>query len=269
MGRRPAVLVIAGSDSSGGAGLARDVRTLEVVGADALCALTAVTAQTDARLLGVYPVPPAQVRAQIQAAFATRAIGAVKIGMLVDRATLEAVADALAQAPAVPLVLDPVLRASSGAALLEDPGFERLRARLFTRATVLTPNIPEAAALCAEMRLDGEPDGAQLIAWGRRLLAQGPQAVLIKGGHAAGDAAADLLVRPGAEPLWLSGSRFAVGRRGTGCALASALAAALAAGADLEAACRSARAHVRALLQVAQEQAHPAMLITGQTATRE
>ena len=258
MGRRPAVLVIAGSDSSGGAGLARDVRTLELVGADALCALTAVTAQTDARVLGVYPVPPAQVRAQIEAAFATRPIGAVKIGMLVDRATLEAVADALQQAPAVPLVLDPVLHASSGAALLEDPGFERLRARLLPRTTVLTPNIPEAAALCADGILDAAPDAARLIDWGRRLLAQGPQAVLIKGGHAEGAEAADLLMRPGAEPVWLSGARFAVGRRGTGCALASALAAALAAGADLETACRCARAHVRSLLEVGQGEVPPA-----------
>ena len=255
MGRRPAVLVIAGSDSSGGAGLVRDVQTLESQGAAALCAVTAVTAQTDARVLGVLAVPPEQVRAQIDAAFATRPIGAVKIGMLVGRATLEAVADALQRAPAVPVVLDPVLYASSGAALLEDPGFERLRARLFPLTTVLTPNLPEAAALCAEPYVEGEADVARLLEWGRRLLAQGPRAVLIKGGHASGATAADLLLRPGADPVWLSGSRLAAGRRGTGCALASALAAALAAGADVETACRRARAHVRALLEAAQEPA--------------
>jgi hydroxymethylpyrimidine/phosphomethylpyrimidine kinase len=255
MGPRPAVLVIAGSDSSGGAGLVRDVQTLESQGAAALCAVTAVTAQTDARVLGVVAVPPEQVRAQIDAAFATRSIGAVKIGMLVRRATLEAVADALQRAPAVPVVLDPVLRASSGAALLEDPGFERLRERLFPRTTVLTPNLPEAAALCAEPYVEGEADAAQMLEWGRRLLAQGPRAVLIKGGHGTGATAADLLLRPEVEPVWLSGSRLAAGRRGTGCALASALAAALAAGTDIETACRRARAHVRALLEAAQEPA--------------
>ncbi len=255
MERRPAVLVIAGSDSSGGAGLLRDVRTLQDQGADALCAVTAVTAQTDARVLGVVAVPPEQVRAQIDAAFATRPIGAVKIGMLVGRATLEAVADALQGVPGIPVVLDPVLRSSSGAALLEDPGFERLRERLFPRTTVLTPNLPEAAALCGESYAEGEPDAARAIEWGRRLLAQGPCAVLIKGGHATGAMAADLLLRPGAGPVWLSGSRLAAGRRGTWCALASALAAALAAGADLEAACRRARAHVRALLEAAQGEA--------------
>ncbi|MGC8519609.1 MAG: hydroxymethylpyrimidine/phosphomethylpyrimidine kinase [Steroidobacteraceae bacterium] len=263
MARRPAVLVIAGSDSSGGAGLVRDVHTLEILGADALCAVTAVTAQTDARVLGVVAVPPEQVRAQIDAAFATRPIGAVKIGMLLGRATLKVVADALARAPAVPLVLDPVLRSSSGAVLLEDSGFEWLRARLFPLSAVVTPNLPEAAALCGEPYEAGEPDTARVIDWGRRLLAQGARAVLIKGGHASGATAADLLLRPGAEPVWLTGSRFAVGRRGTGCALASALAAALAAGADLETACRRARAHVRVLLEAAQDEA------AGRTAALE
>ncbi len=251
MARRPAVLVIAGSDSSGGAGLARDVRTLEIMGADALCAVTAVTAQTDVRVLGVHAVPPEQVRLQIEAAFATREVGAVKIGMLAESATIDAVADALQSAPAVPLVLDPVLRASSGAALLEEGGLGRLRARLFPLATLLTPNIPEAACLAGEP-LDTDPQPARLVGWARGLLAEGVRSVLIKGGHAGGEAAADVLVRPQAQPLWLSGPRLSASRRGTGCALASAIAAALAAGADLPEACRRGRAHVLALLAEAQ-----------------
>jgi hydroxymethylpyrimidine/phosphomethylpyrimidine kinase len=241
---RPAVLVIAGSDSSGGAGLTRDVRSLEAMGADALCALTAVTAQTDARVLAVHPVPAAQVRAQIEAAFAARRIGAVKIGMLVDRATLEAVADALGNAPAVPVVLDPVLRASSGAALLEDERYERLRARLFPLTTLLTPNLPEAAELAGAVP-EPDPAPARIIGWARRLLEQGVRAVLVKGGHGSGPQAADVLVQPDCEPLWLSAPRLAATRRGTGCALASAIAAGLAAGEDLAAACRRGRAHVR------------------------
>ncbi len=244
---RPAVLVIAGSDSSGGAGLARDVRTLEAMGADALCAVTAVTAQTDGRVLGVHAVPPETVRAQIEAAFASRPVGAVKIGMLARRATIDAVADALQSAPPVPVVLDPVLRASSGAALLEDAECARLRARLFPLTTLLTPNIPEAAVLTGEAP-DAEADPTRRIAWARQLLAEGVKAVLIKGGHASGAEAADVLVEPDVEPLWLSGPRRTAGRRGTGCALASAIAAALAAGAELPEACRQGRAHVLALL---------------------
>ena len=246
-GARPAVLVIAGSDSSGGAGLTRDVRSLEAMGAEALCALTAVTAQTDARVLAIQRVPAAHVRAQIEAAFAARRIGAVKIGMLVDGETLEAVADALDDAPAVPVVLDPVLRASSGGMLLEDERYERLRARLFPLTTLLTPNLPEAAEL-AGARPEPDPAPARIIDWARQLLGQGVGAVLVKGGHASGTQAADVLVQPDREPVWLSAPRLAATRRGTGCALASAIAAGLAAGEDLAVACRRGRAHVRALL---------------------
>lgn len=255
MARRPVVLVIAGSDSSGGAGLARDVRTLEIMGAEALCAVTAVTAQTDAGVLGVHAVPAEQVRLQIEAAFAARTVGAVKIGMLAGPATIDTVADTLRSAPAVPLVLDPVLRASSGAALLEAGALARLRGRLFPLATLLTPNIPEAACLAGEP-LATAPEPARLIGWARRLLAEGARAVLIKGGHASGDVAADVLVRPDHEPLWLSGPRLSASRRGTGCALASAIAAALAAGSTLPEACRRGRAHVLALLAEAQAGAH-------------
>ena len=262
MVRRPAVLVIAGSDSSGGAGLARDVRTLEIMGADALCAVTAVTAQTDATVLGVHVVPPQQVRLQIEAAFATGPIGAVKIGMLAEIATIDAVADALHSAPAAPLVLDPVLRASSGAELLVEGGIHRLRARLFPLVTLLTPNIPEAACLAGES-LDTDPEPARLIKWARGLLAEGVHSVLIKGGHARGETAADVLVQPDAEPLWLSSPRLSASRRGTGCALASAIAAALAAGADLPEACRRGRAHVLALLAEAQAGARAAPAAAG------
>ena len=251
---RPAVLVIAGSDSSGGAGLARDVRTLETMGADALCAVTAVTAQTDAEVLGVYPVPPDQLRAQIAAALATRPIHAIKIGMLAGRAALEEVAEALRAVPGVPVVLDPVLRASSGGVLLDDPGFEALRTRLFPRVTVLTPNIPEAAALCGEPAPRDDPGRERLVEWAAELLAQGPGAVLLKGGHARGTTVVDLLARRGVDAVWFTGPRLAATRRGTGCALASAIAASLAAGADLEDACRRGREHVRALLEEAQSQ---------------
>ena len=248
---RPLVLVIAGTDSSGGAGLLRDVRTLERMGVDVACAVTAVTAQTDAGVLSAHPVPPGQVRAQIVAAWSARTIGAVKIGMLGTQAAIEAVADVLEEHHgSAPVVLDPLLYASSGAALFEVAGLPALRSRLFPLATLLTPNLPEAAYLAGGGAFGGAvstPPEARL-AWANALLGEGPQAVLLKGGHDEGPEASDLLVRRGVAPLWLTDGRLDARMRGTGCALASAIAGALASGADLVQACRRGRAYVRELL---------------------
>jgi len=140
------VLLIAGSDSSGGAGVVRDVRTLTRLDTRALCVVTAVTAQSDANLSAVHVVPASLVRAQMTAALATRRVDAIKIGMLATRATVLAVAATL-PVTAAPVVLDPVLETSSGGELLDDPGRHALCAALLPRTTLLTPNIPEAAAL--------------------------------------------------------------------------------------------------------------------------
>lgn len=245
MTARPAVLAIAGSDSSGGAGIARDLHVLTALGAQPLCAITAVTAQTHARVLNVHHVPPETVRAQILAAFDSAPVAAVKIGMLGVRATVHAVADGLLRHPRVPIVLDPVLLASSGGALLDEEGRAALRERLFPLATLLTPNIPEAASLCGEAPAG---DAAALILQARRLLADGPRAVLLKGGHAGGAEAADLLLTTAGEPQWLRSPRLDVSRRGTGCALASAIAAGLANGEPLAQACGRAKRYVLAML---------------------
>src|SRR5215469_10141933 len=141
---RPAVLVIAATDSSGGAGLTRDVRVLSDFSVDALCVVTAVTAQSDQQVTAVHHVPPDVVRAQLTAALATRQVGAIKIGMLGTRATVEAVAEAL-PASDVPIVLDPVLVSSSGGVLLDDAGRAALIRLLMPRATLVTPNVPEVA----------------------------------------------------------------------------------------------------------------------------
>jgi hydroxymethylpyrimidine/phosphomethylpyrimidine kinase len=239
------VLVIAGSDSSGGAGLARDVRTLTCLGARAVCVVTAVTAQTDEQLSAVHVLPPELVQAQMRAALASRRVDAIKIGMLATRATVLAVAAAL-PAPGAPLVLDPVLASSSGAELLDASGREALRAALLPRATLLTPNIPEAAALLGTDRARSE---AQLVRQGEALLALGAEAVLLKGGHAEGPEAADLLLTAHAAPRWLRAPRSPAVRRGTGCALASAIATGLGGGLDLLAACERAKQHVSELLQ--------------------
>ena len=241
-----AVLVIGGTDSSGGAGLARDLATLAHLRTRAVCAVTAVTAQSDRAVSAVHVVPVDVVRAQITAALATCAVAAIKIGMLATRATVEAVADALPPRGRVPLVLDPVLASSSGAALLDAAGRSALRELLLARATILTPNIPEAAALLEQPPAHAE---AELVSQGRALLALGPEAVLLKGGHGTGLEATDLLLQSDAAPRRLSAPRLLATRRGTGCTLASAIAAALAAGCDVSEACVRAKQHVTQLLQ--------------------
>jgi len=241
-----AVLVIGGTDSSGGAGLARDLATLAHLRTRAVCAVTAVTAQSDRAVSAVHVVPVDVVRAQITAALATCAVAAIKIGMLATRATVEAVADALPPRGRVPLVLDPVLASSSGAALLDAAGRSALRELLLARATILTPNIPEAAALLEQPPAHAE---AELVSQGRALLALGAGAVLLKGGHASGPEATDLLLHSDAAPRRLSAPRLLATRRGTGCTLASAIAAALAAGCDVSEACARAKQHVTQRLQ--------------------
>src|SRR5690348_11262109 len=245
MGERPAVLVIAGTDSSGGAGIVRDLRVLADLDVGALCAVTAVTAQMHGALVGVHHVPPDAVRAQIGAALESPGIGAIKIGMLGTAATVRAVADALPRNGTLPIVLDPVLRSSSGGVLLDEAGRAEMLARLFPLAAVLTPNIPEAASLCGTSPAAG-PEA--LVAQARTLLATGARAVLLKGGHREGPQAVDLLLCAEGAPIWLSSPRIEARCRGTGCALASAIAAGLASGACVEAACRAAKEYVLSML---------------------
>lgn len=247
---RPIVLVIAGSDSSGGAGIVRDVQTLMDASTDALCVITAVTAQSNRRVAAVHAVPPETIRAQIEAAYETRRPDAVKIGMLGNRAAVAAVAEALSRLGdgASPIVLDPVLVASSGGALLDEEGCQALREQLLPLAALLTPNIPEAAALLAE---EPAASAAALDLQAQRLLGLGARAVLLKGGHAVEGEAIDRLVTRD-EPLRrLTAPRVRAARRGTGCALASAIAARLAHGQTLFAACQSAKEYVRGSLLAA------------------
>lgn len=246
MGGRPAVLVIAGSDSSGGAGIARDLRVLADLNVEALCAISAVTAQTRGKVVDVHHVPPDVVRTQISTALESTAVGAIKIGMLGTAATVRAVADALPRKGTIPIVLDPVLLSSSGGVLLDEEGRAEMLARLFPLAAVLTPNIPEAASLCAAA-LAGSPEG--LVAQARTLLSTGARAVLLKGGHGEGSQAVDLLLCAEGAPIWLSSPRIEARCRGTGCALASAIAAALAGGSSVEAACRTAKQYVHSMLR--------------------
>jgi hydroxymethylpyrimidine/phosphomethylpyrimidine kinase len=240
------VLVIGGTDSSGGAGLARDVATLTRCGVGSLTAVTAVTAQTDAAVTAVELLPPPLVRAQITAALATRRVAAIKTGMLGNGAIVAAVAGVIPPRERSPLVLDPVLAATSGRMLLDEAGRAALLALLLPRATLLTPNIPEAAQL-----LGATPAASaeEIIEQGRALCSLGAAAVLVKGGHDSGPLAIDWLVTGAGCVRRLAAPRLAATRRGTGCTLASAIAAGLAGGAPLELACERAKAHVTEVLQ--------------------
>jgi len=237
--------VIAGSDSSGGAGIVRDLRVLADLEAHALCAITAVTAQTHGEVVGIHHIPPDLVRAQILAALDTTSLGAIKIGMLGTAATVRAVADALPRNGSIPIVLDPVLLSSSGGVLLDEAGRAEMLARLAPRAAVLTPNVPEAASLCGASPA-ASPEA--LMAQARTLLSTGARSVLLKGGHGTGPQAVDLLLASEGAPIWLSSPRMEGQCRGTGCALASAIAAGLAGGASVEAACRAAKQYVLSML---------------------
>ena len=241
-----AVLVIAGSDSSGGAGLTRDVRTLSHFATPVVCAVTAVTVQSDREVRAVYPLPPELVREQIAAALATSSIGAIKIGMLATEPVALAVAASLPSRERIPVVLDPVLRSSSGGVLLDAGGCRALMQQLLPRATVVTPNIEEVAVLLGAAPAASE---AELAQQGRALLALGPAAVLVKGGHGHGDQAVDLLFMAGKPLRRLASARSHRRLRGTGCALASAIAAGLAAGVDLEESCTRAKQHLVELFE--------------------
>lgn len=245
MSGRPAVLVIAGSDSSGGAGIVRDLKVLADLGVDALCAVSAVTAQTHGHVVSVHHVPPEVVRTQIRTALESTTISAIKIGMLGTAATVTAVADSLPRAGAIPIVLDPVLLSSSGGVLLDDEGRAEMCARLLPLTTVLTPNIPEAASLCGAAPASTRE---ALLEQARLLLAGGVHAVLLKGGHASGAEAVDLLLTEHNTPQWLTSPRLEARCRGTGCALASAIAAGLARGHSVEGACRSGKEYVLSML---------------------
>jgi len=244
------VLIIAATDSSGGAGLTRDVATLAELGTEARCAVTAVTVQTDREVRAVHALAPALIASQISAALAAGDIGAIKIGMLGQREAVAALIETLPAREATPIVLDPVLAASSGGTLLDRDGQRTLRTELVPRVTLLTPNIPEAAALLQQpLDTAGNLSIERLEEQARRLLQLGPQAVLLKGGHARGPQVIDILAIAG-EPLrHLTRPRIPRQRRGTGCSLASAIAAHLAAGRSLVQACSDAQAYIGQALQ--------------------
>jgi hydroxymethylpyrimidine/phosphomethylpyrimidine kinase len=238
--RTPVALTIAGSDSGGGAGIQADLKAFAVRGVHGTSAITAVTAQNTTGVSMIHAVPVEVVLAQIRAVTQDIGVDAVKVGMLGDRQTTLAVAAALDElAPGVPVVVDPVMVAESGARLLQADAQRALVEQILPRASVLTPNLPEARALLGRDPGDGADDAeAELLA--RELLSLGPKAVVLTGGHR--EAATDLLIERGGEPVAIAGPRHADGAaHGSGCTHAAALAAGLALGESVEQAARTAR----------------------------
>ena len=230
------VLAVGGTDSSGGAGLAADVKTLRSIGVHAAVVVTAVTAQSSTDVLDVHDVPEASVRAQLAAVLSDLGADVVKTGMLGHPGAVAAVAEAVAGRP---LVVDPVGVSSTGRSLLSPEALDLLRSSLLPLATVVTPNLAEVAALSG-VHVDGEAD---LLRAAEAVLALGPQWVLVTGGHLPGPPV-DLLC-DGDQVHRLAGERVdSAHTHGTGCTLASALAGHLALGEDVPGAARKAKALV-------------------------
>ena len=237
----PNVLSIAGSDPSGGAGIQADIKAISANGAFAMAAITALTAQNTQGVTGIHLVPPDFVKSQIAAIFADIRVDAVKIGMIANADIAAAVAQSLQGRSGIPIVLDPVMIAKGGAALLQPNAVKTLCDALLPLATLLTPNLPEAAHL---LGTKSATNRAEMAAQGRALCALGVQAALMKGGHLDGPESPDCLVTAD-DVSWFEAPRAqSVNTHGTGCTLSSALAAQLAHGHTPVAATAAAKSYV-------------------------
>ena len=235
------VLIVAGSDSGGGAGIQADIKAVSALDGFAMTAVTALTAQNTIGVHGVFPVPPDFIQAQMRAVLGDIGADCVKTGMLHDSAVIEAVTEVLeSDIPDVPVVVDPVMVAKGGAALLDAAAVETLRTRIVPRAALLTPNVPEAEALSG-IKI-ATPDDMRAAA--DILLGLGPAAVLLKGGHLAGDTVRDYLVDRSGETVFENPRIDTRHTHGTGCTLASAIAAGLARGMALADAVARAEAYL-------------------------
>ena len=242
----PRVLSIAGSDSGGGAGIQADLKTFAALGCYGMSAITALTAQNTCGVRAIHGVPPQMLREQIDAVIEDIGVDAVKIGMLHAPEIVRTVAEAIDRHALNKVVFDPVMVATSGAVLIEQAAIDTLVGELFSRATLITPNLDEAALLV------GRPLAslADMEAAAQALLDKGAQAVLLKGGHLAGDTVCDLLLTKAGDKRWLKAPRIHTpNTHGTGCTLSSAIAAHLALGASLSESVRQAHTFVRDALQ--------------------
>jgi hydroxymethylpyrimidine/phosphomethylpyrimidine kinase len=241
------VLTIAGSDSSGGAGIQADLKTISAIGCYGMSAITALTAQNTLGVTGIHPVPPDFIEAQIEAVLTDIGADAVKIGMLFSDTIIAAVARQLKKHAAKNIVLDPVMLAQSGDALLQNEAVSAIKTSLMPLAKVVTPNLPEAAVL-----LGKAPDAPLDVREAAETLARyGSKNILIKGGHMTGNTCTDLLyVSDSGEFIELTEKRVHTqNNHGTGCTLSSAIAAYLARGDDIETAVRNAKQYIHEAIQ--------------------
>lgn len=242
-------LTIAGSDSGGGAGIQADLKTFSALGTYGASVLTAVTAQNTQGVSAVEDISPAMIAAQMQAVFADLKVDAVKIGMVSRSQTIGVIADGLA-AFRGPVVVDPVMVATSGDRLLQEEAIETLIARLLPLAAVVTPNLPEAALLTGRS-IATSPD--EMVEQAEIILSFGAGAVLIKGGHGSGASSTDLLVTPDGVTE-LSAPRIDTSNdHGTGCTLAAAVTAGLARDLSITDACHAAKTYLHAALSAGRE----------------
>ncbi len=246
----PVALTIAGSDSSGGAGIQADLKTFTALGVYGASVLTALTAQNTKGVRAVHTPPAAFVTAQIEAVFDDLTVRAVKTGMLANATIVTAVADALARRAGIAVVVDPVMVATSGDSLLEPDAVAAIKGRLIPLATLITPNLPEAAALLGTTIAQSLDDAeAQATA----LLALGCHAVLVKGGHRQGPQATDVLATAGGKVEHIQAPWIETpNTHGTGCTLSAAVAALLATGVPLDEAVRGAKRYLTAAISAGQ-----------------
>ncbi|MEO1135942.1 MAG: bifunctional hydroxymethylpyrimidine kinase/phosphomethylpyrimidine kinase [Pseudomonadota bacterium] len=241
------VLIIAGSDPSGGAGIQADIKTVTALGSYAATAISAITVQNTRGVSAVHTVAPDVIAAQIEAVMGDIGADAIKIGMISDVETAQIIEDALKRYSGIPVVLDPVLVATSGDALACGGVADFIRSRLITGAALITPNSDEAGALTNIAIKDRDA----MVAAGRALVEAGAGAGLVKGGHQKGDVIEDVLIQPDGEHIYSNVRIDTTSTHGTGCTLASAIATGLAQGMALSAAVERAIGYVRKAIETA------------------
>ena len=243
----PRILSIAGSDSSGGAGIQADIKTITMLGGYAMTAITAITAQNTVGVQGIAPIAPAMVAQQIASCFDDIGVDAIKIGMLHDDEVIATVGSTIGN-NLIPLVVDPVMVATSGAMLINENAVAALHVELLSKATLITPNLPELAVLTDRQIVTTE----EMIAAATTLAGRTDAAVLAKGGHADGERIIDVLIVPGEKPVRFEHARVDTRHtHGTGCTLSSAIATLLGHRLPLEHAVRLARQFVYKAIKAA------------------
>ncbi|NDE89781.1 MAG: bifunctional hydroxymethylpyrimidine kinase/phosphomethylpyrimidine kinase [Alphaproteobacteria bacterium] len=244
------ILIIAGSDSGGGAGIQGDIKTVSALGGYAMTAITAITVQNTVAVSGVHPVPTAIIDAQMRVVFDDLGADAIKTGMLHDAAVIETVANFITEkAMHVPSVIDPVMISKSGNALLHANAINALKEKLLPLTTLITPNIPEAQALLGHAITNMQDAARELAQFGSR-------AVLLKGGHAQGDVITDVLWDGKEIHEWQSPRIVTPHTHGTGCTLASAIAVSLGQGLPLKESISRARDYVIGAIKHAPSYGH-------------